>query len=235
MPQPIRTNGLTSAASAMQMLERRQQVIANNLANSNTRGFKAERSFARLIGDAVAATGTSIDRKQGTLTETHNPLDLSVEGDGFFVVQKGPEERLLRDGTFQLNDDRQLVDSSGNLVLGDDGPITLPKGEITVSATGQIRVDAKPVAQLRLERVDAKAPLTHEAGTLFKTDATARQSIPLNDRQIHQGSVEESNVNTMATMSEMIEVMHRYGSAQKMVATIDAIRGIAVNDLAKVV
>ena len=234
MPQPIRNNGLTSAAAAMQMLERRQQVIANNLANANTRGFKAERSFARLIGDAVAAMGTSIDLKQGTLSETHNPLDLSVAGDGFFVVQKGKDERLLRDGTFQLNDARQLVDSSGNLVLGDDGPITLPKGEITVSSAGQIRVDAKPVAQLRLERVDPKAQLIHEAGTLFKTDA-ARQSIPLDDREIHQGSVEESNVNTMATMSEMIEVMHRYGSAQKMVATIDSIRGIAANDLAKVV
>ena len=235
MPQPIRSNGLTSAAAAMQMLERRQQVIANNLANSNTRGFKAERSFARLIGDAVAATGTSIDRKQGALTETHNPLDLSVQGDGFFVVRKGGEELLLRDGTFQVNDDRQLVDSSGNLVLGDKGVITLPKGEITVSAAGQIHVDTKPVAQLRLERVDPKAQLTHEAGTLFKTTAGARQSIPLAEREIHQGSVEESNVNTMATMSEMIEVMHRYGSAQKMVATIDSIRGIAANDLAKVV
>ena len=234
MPQPIRNNGLTSAAAAMQMLERRQQVIANNLANSNTRGFKAEKSFARLIGDAVAATGTSVDLAQGTLTQTHNPLDLGIKGDGFFVVQKGGEERLARDGTFQLNDDRQLVDSAGNLVLGDDGPITLPKGDVSVTSTGQVRVDSKPVAQLRLERVDPKAQLVHEGGTLFLPDAS-RKSVPLADREIFQGSVEESNVNTMATMSEMIEVMHRYGSAQKMVATIDSIRGIAANDLAKVV
>ena len=234
MPQPIRNNGLTSAAAAMQMLERRQQLIANNLANSNTRGFKAETSFARLIGDAVAATETAVDLTQGTLTETHNPLDLSVQGEGFFVVQAGPGERLTRDGTFSLDADRRLVDASGNPVLGDDGPITLLKGDVTISTSGQVRVDAKAVAQLRLERVDPKARLVHVGGTQFEPHPS-RTSIPLGDRAIRQGSVEESNVNTMATMSEMIEVMHRYGAAQKMVATIDSIRGIAANDLAKVV
>ena len=235
MPQPIRNNGLTSAAAAMQMLERRQQLIANNLANSNTRGFKAETSFARLIGDAVAATETAVDLTQGTLTETHNPLDLSVQGEGFFVVQAGPDqERLTRAGTFSIDADRRLVDANGHPVLGDDGPITLPKGDVTISTTGQVRVDAKAIAQLRLERVDPKARLVHVGGTQFEPHPS-RTSIPLGDRDIRQGSVEESNVNTMATMSEMIEVMHRYGSAQKMVATIDSIRGIAANDLAKVV
>lgn len=234
MPNPIRNNGMTSAAAAMQMLERRQQVLANNLANANTRGFKAETTFARLIGDAIAATDTAVDLRQGTLTETHNPLDLSVEGDGFFVIKTGTEERHVRGGTFELDSNRQLVDPAGNPVLGEDGPIVLPKGDVAISADGQVRVDGKAVAQLRLERVDPKAQLIHEGGTQFVPDAS-RKSIPLSERKIHQGSVEESNVNTMAAMTEMIEVMHRFGSAQKTVATIDSIRGIAVNDLAKVV
>ncbi|MEP6836183.1 MAG: flagellar hook basal-body protein [Gemmatimonas sp.] len=235
MPVPIRTNGLTSAASAMQMLERRQQIISNNLANANTRGFKAETSFARLIGDAIAATDTGIDLTQGSITETHNPLDLSIQGDGFFVVKRGGDERLVRDGTFGLDADRQLIDASGNPVLGEDGPITVPRGDaLTVTESGQLCMDTKPFAQLRLETVDPKTPLEHDNGSL-SAPLAARHSIALKDRKVHQGSVEESNVNTMATMSEMIEVMHRYGSAQKMVATIDAIRGIAVNDLAKVV
>ncbi len=225
---------MTSAAAAMQMLERRQQVLANNLANANTRGFKGETTFARLIGDAVAAADTAVDRTQGVLTETHNPLDLSVEGEGFFVIKVGNDERHIRGGTFQLDANRQLVDSSGNPVLGEDGPIVLPKGAVTISSSGQVQVDAKAVGQLLLERVDPKAQLKHEGGTRFIPDAS-RQSIPLGDRKIHQGSVEESNVNTMAAMTQMIEVMHRYGAAQKAVASIDAIRGIAVNDLAKVV
>lgn len=234
MPDPIRNNGLTSAAAAMQMLERRQQVLANNLANANTRGFKAETAFSKMIGDAISATDTAVDLTQGTLTETHNPLDLSVEGDGFFVIQSGGKEHHVRGGTFQLNDQHQLTDPNGNLVLGEAGPITLPKGEISVSPDGTIRAEGKVVAQLRLERVDPKAKLIHEGGTQFVVDPS-RQPIPLAERKIHQGSVEESNVNTMSAMTQMIEVMQRYGSAQKSLATIDSIRGIAVNDLAKVV
>lgn len=235
MPVPIRNNGLTSAAAAMQMLERRQQVLANNLANANTRGFKAETAFSKMIGDAIAATDTAIDMTQGTLTETHNPLDLSVEGDGFFVIKdRAGTEHHVRGGTFQLNEERQLSDPAGNLVLGEEGPITLPKGDVTVSADGAVRVDAKLVAQLRLEKVDPKAQLVHEGGTQFRVDPS-RQPVALSERKIHQGSVEESNVNTMAAMTQMIEVMQRYGSAQKSLATIDSIRGIAVNDLAKVV
>ena len=232
MPYPVRTNGMTSSAAALQMLERRQQVLANNLANANTRGFKAETSFARLIGDAIAATDTSADLSQGSVTETHNNLDVAVEGDGFFVVKVGDQERHTRGGAFQLDASRQLIDANGYPVMGEDGPIVLPVGEITIGAEGTVRVDAKKVAQLRLERVDPRAKMVHEGGTMFVPDAS-RKSIPLDERRIRQGAVEESNVNTMAAMTEMIEVMHRYGAAQKSISTIDAIRGIAVNDLAK--
>ncbi|MGV3710143.1 MAG: flagellar hook-basal body protein [Gemmatimonas sp.] len=235
MPVPIRNNGLTSAASAMQMLERRQQVLANNLANANTRGFKAESVFARLIGDAMAAADTVTDRTQGTLTETHNPLDMSLEGNGFFVVEDATGNLVhSRGGAFTMNEDRVLTDASGNAVLGEEGPIKIPNGSVTVSQSGEIRVDQKFVAQLRIETVDARAQLKHRGATQFERDPSAT-TMPLGERKVHQGYVEESNVNTMAAMTEMIDVMHRYGQAQKSIATIDSIRGIAVNDLAKAV
>lgn len=223
---------MTSAAAALQMLERRQQVLANNLANANTRGFKAETAFARLIGDAIAATDTSTDLSQGTLTSTNNPLDVSIEGNGFFVVKTNGGERHIRGGAFQLDANRQLTDSEGHPVLGENGPLILPKGDISISIDGQVRVSGKPVGQLLMEGVDPRARLVHEGGTMFLPDAS-RKSIPLDERRIHQGSVEESNVNTMSAMTEMLEVLHRYGAAQKSIATIDSIRGIAVNDLAK--
>jgi len=223
---------MTSSAAALQMLERRQQVLANNLANANTRGFKAETAFARMIGDAMAATDTSADLTQGTLTETHNPLDVSIEGEGFFVVNTPAGERHIRGGAFQLDANRQLTDEAGHPVLGEDGPLLLPPGEISISGNGQVRVNAKIVGQFRLEGVDPRARMVHEGGTMFVPDAS-RKPIPLDARNIHQGSVEESNVNTMSAMTEMLEVMHRYGAAQKSIATIDSIRGIAVNDLAK--
>jgi flagellar basal body rod protein FlgG len=232
MPDPVRTNGMTSSAAALQMLERRQQVLANNLANANTHGFKAEIAFSRLIGDAIAATDVSADMTQGSLTATRNPLDVSVQGSGFFVVSTAAGERHIRGGTLETDSDRRLVDMAGNPVLGDQGPIVLPSGDVSISPEGQVRVNSKLVAQLRLESVDPKAPFVHEGGTMFVPDAS-RKPIPLAERHIVQGSIEESNVNTMLAMTEMVEVMHRYGAAQKSIATIDAIRGIAVNDLAK--
>ncbi len=232
MPDPVKTNGMTSAAAALQMLERRQQVLANNLANVTTRGFKAEAPFARLMGTALATTDTSLDQTQGTLSETHNPLDLAVQGNGFFVVQTPNGERFARNGTFALDRERRLTDEAGNPVLGEGGPITLPPGNIEIDDTGMIKVNGKPQQRLRLESVANASELQHEGGTRFVPDAT-RKSIPAEQRTIKQGFVEESNVNAMTAMTDMLAVLHRYGAAQKTLSTIDAVRGIAVTDLAK--
>ena len=232
MPDPVRPNGMSSAAAALQMLERRQQVLSNNLANASTRGFKAETAFARIIGDAMATTDTALDLSPGTLTETHNTLDLAIEGDGFFVTSTPGGERLVRNGSFRLDADRRLVTEHGNPVLGDDGPITLPLGVAEVDATGLVKVNGKPVQRLRVERVAEDTQLQHEGGTQFLPDAT-RQSIPPTQRIVRQGFIEESNVNPMSAMTAMLEILHRYGAAQKTLSTIDAVRGIAVTDLAK--
>jgi flagellar basal-body rod protein FlgF len=232
MPDPVRTTGMRSAAAALQMLERRQQVLSNNLANASTRGFKAETAFSRIMGDALASTDTALDLTQGTLTETHNPLDLAIQGDGFFVTQTPQGERFVRNGSFRLNEERQLVDDRGNQVLGDNGPVVLPTGVVEIDETGMVKVNGRTVQRLRIERVTNGGELQHEGGTQFVPDAT-RTAIPPEQRKVRQRFVEESNVNSMSAMTDMIEVLHRYGAAQKTLSTIDAVRGIAVNDLAK--
>lgn len=232
MPDPVRLNGMTSAASALQMMERRQQVLANNLANVSTRGFKAETPFARMMGNAMAVTDTTLDTTAGTLTETHNPLDLAVAGDGFFVTQTPGGERFTRDGSFQLDSERRLVDSRGNQVLGEDGPIVLRNGKIEVESDGSVKVDGRLVSRLRLERVADSAKLEHEGGTQFVPDAT-RQAIAAGERNVRQGFVEESNVNSMSAMTAMIDVLHRYGAAQKTLSTLDSVRAIATTEIGK--
>ena len=206
---------MTSAAAALQMLERRQQVLANNLSNASTRGFKAETAFSRIMGDAIASTDTALDLSAGNLTETHNPLDLAIEGDGFFVTQTAAGERLVRNGSFRMDPDRRLVDDHGDPVLGDDGPIVLPPGAIEIDATGLITVNGKPAQRLRVERVPEGTQLEHEGGTRF-VPVAGRQSIPPAERSVRQGFVEESNVNPMSAMTAMLEVLHRYGAAQKL-------------------
>lgn len=232
MPGPVTTNGMSSAASALQMLERRQQVLANNLANASTKGFKAESAFARLMDNALAVTDTTLDLSAGTLTETHNALDLAVEGNGFFVTQTPGGERFVRNGSFRLDADRRLTDERGNAVLGEGGPIVLPNGTVEVDATGMVSVNGKPQQRLRLERVADGTKLQHEGGTQFVPDAS-REAIPPGERTVRQGFLEESNVNTMHVMTEMLEVLHRFGAAQKTLSTIDAARGLAVTELAR--
>jgi len=232
MPDPVRLNGMTSAAATLQMLERKQQVLTNNLANASTRGFKGETTFARIIGNALATTDTALDVTPGSLTETRNSLDLAVEGNGFFVTQTPAGERLVRNGSFHIDGEHQLVDDHENPVLGENGPVVLPNGTIEVDGTGMIKVDGKMVQRLRLERVADGTQLQHEGGTQFVPDAT-RMAIPPEERHVKQGYIEESNVNTMSAMTAMLEVLHRYGAAQKTLSTIDSARGIAVTELAK--
>lgn len=232
MPDPVRLNGMTSAAATLQMLERKQQVLTNNLANASTRGFKGETTFARIIGNALATTDTALDVAPGSLTETRNSLDLAVEGNGYFVTKTPAGERLVRNGSFHIDGEHKLVDDHENLVLGENGPVVLPNGTIEVDSTGMIKVDGKMVQRLRLERVADGTQLQHEGGTQFVPDAS-RAAIPPEERHVKQGYIEESNVNTMSAMTAMLEVLHRYGAAQKTLSTIDSARGIAVTELAK--
>lgn len=216
----------------MQMLERKQQVLANNLANASTRGFKAETAFARLMDNQLAKTDTALDLTAGSLTETHNSLDLAVDGNGFFVTHTPNGERFVRNGSFRLDPERQLVDERGNPVLGDDGPLVLPTGTVEIGNDGTVKVNGRVLQRLRLERVADGAQLQHEGGTQFVPDAS-RQAIPPADRNVRQGFLEESNVNTMSAMTDMLAVLHRYGAAQKALTVLDAARGTSVNDLAK--
>jgi len=231
MPDPVVADGAASAAAALRMLERRQAVLANNLANISTRGFKAEAPFARVLDGALAVADASLDPSQGPLSPTRNPLDLAVRGDGFFVVQTPSGERMVRDGTFALDANRRLVDLQGNPVLAEGGALTLPVGRIDVDVTGLVSVDGIALQRLRLERVAQVGALQHEGGTRFVPDAT-RMSVPVDQRDIRQGFVEESNVNAMTTMTEMLDVLQRYRSAQTAMSTLESVDDIA-NALAK--
>ncbi|MFN9088471.1 MAG: flagellar basal body rod C-terminal domain-containing protein, partial [Gemmatimonadaceae bacterium] len=118
------------------------------------------------------------------------------------------------------------------VVRGRRGP-ALPPPEPGRRARPRLAtVTAKAPARHRREREAAGTDLQHEGGTQYVPDAS-RQAIPAGERTIKQGFVEESNVNTMAAMTEMLTVLHRYGAAQKTLSTLDAARGIAVSDLAK--
>jgi flagellar basal-body rod protein FlgF len=225
-------NGMTKSAHALRYWEIKQQAVSNNLANVSTDGFKGERVFARLMGDALPVADSATDLRQGTLKVTGSPLDLALAGDGFFVVETPDGEKLSRGGSFRMNDQGQVTDAAGNRLLGEGGPIVPGQGTIEIGRGGAVRVDGRIVAQLRLERVPPDVRLQHDAGTLFLPDP-AREPLDPEARQVRQGTLEESNVNSVSALVDMISIQRAYSAVQKAVHTLDGIRSTISNEIGK--
>jgi flagellar basal-body rod protein FlgF len=228
----METNGMIRAANALHYWERRQEIAAHNLANSETTGFKAERVFARIIGDAVPVADTMTDLSAGVLTPTGEPLDLALAGQGFFVVGTANGERLSRGGSFSLDAEGRIVDARGQPLLGEGGEIVVPAGAIEIDHRGTVRVDGRAVALLRVETIPAGIRLEHEEGTLFLPDP-AREEQPPEERQVRQGHLEASNVSTVGSLVDLISIQRNYAAVQRAVTTLDDIRRTISNDLGR--
>lgn len=225
-------NGMTRAASALAYWERRQEVAANNLANADTNGFRAQRAFARALGDAVPVPETAMDTRAGALKQTGNPLDVALAGDGYFVVETAQGERFTRSGSLRLDPASRLVDQNDNPILGETGPIVVPPGAISIDAAGGVRVDGKEIGRLRVETVAPGTEMAHEAGTLLVPDPSRT---PVEDpaRAVRQGYLEDSNVNTLGSMVDMISIQRSYAAVQRTMTTLDGIRHTISNELGK--
>lgn len=225
-------NGLLVSVSRQAVLQRQMDVIANNLANINTTGFRAERlmvaedpmapqPFAGRRGDGptifVHDLSTYTDAKEGRLETTGNSLDMAVRGDGFFVIQQDGEERYTRDGHFRRDDSGQLVTEAGDPVMGQNNqPIILPleDGQVTVASDGTVSTDDGTVAgKLRVVRFDDPTQLTPLGGGLFNTDQPPTEVLR---PTIEQGMLESSNVEPIIEMEQMIRVHRAYDSARAL-------------------
>lgn len=227
-------NGLIRASNALHYWERRQEIASNNLANSDTAGFKAERVFARVIGDQVPVADTATDLTVGSITETGEALDLAMADGSFFVVQTPDGERLSRGGSFTIDAQNRIVDAAGNPLLGEGGEIVVKPGSIDIDSQGSVRIEGEDIAQLRVMTVPPNTQLTHVGGTLFLPDA-AQADVPPGERKVLQGKLEGSNVNTIDSLVDLISIQRNYAAVQRAVTTIDGIRGTIANDLGKVV
>ena len=225
-------NGMMQAARALQYWERRQEITTNNLANADTQGFKAERVFARMLGEAGPVADTATDLRAGTLKVTGSPLDIALGGEGFLVVETPEGERLTRGGAFRLDEQSRIVDANGNPLLGEGGPITAQGGSISIDAGGRVAVDGKEVGRLRVETLAPDAPLEHAGANLFVSDAP-RQPAADDARMVRQGHLEDSNVNTVGSMVDMISIQRAYSAVQRAMTTLDDVRGTVTNELGK--
>jgi flagellar basal-body rod protein FlgF len=210
--------------------EIRFDVLSNNLANVGTSGFKAQ----TLSFDDMLQAHMNIDFSQGSLVPTGNPLDLGLNGDGFFKIQTDQGVRYTRNGSFSLDKNGMLVTSSGDPVLGENGPITIDGSDIQVSETGEVLVDGSQAAQLSIVTLAYPEKFSIQGESLFAYSGPATDEKPLENSSIQQGSVEQSNVATVLEMTKMVETSRFYESYQKLMQSIDEMDAKAINEVGPV-
>ncbi len=235
--------GLYTSASSMMARRTVQEVVTNNLANLNTVGYKRDRVAFRnildaqnLVGDDETGQGVEYietDFSGGQFKQTDNPLDFALEGKGFFVVQNGDDRLYTRNGNFKLGTEGELLTVNGYQVMGEDGPIILRENEIIVDKQGAISSDGITIGKLLIVNF-GQPNLLKKAGNNFFTRPKTVQEPNLIDTPIKQGSLEDSNVNPLEEMVNLIMISRDYSQNQKLIQTQDSTLQKAVNDLGRI-
>lgn len=251
-------NALLVGLSRQVALGRELDVVANNIANLNTAGFKANGSvFEEFIGRTARAEGLSgrdarvsfvrdratwMDLSQGTMERTGNMLDVAIQGGGFLAVQTPRGERYTRNGAMQVNASGELVTSEGYQVLGESGPIVLqPKDrDITISPDGTVSVREGNSSKVDSQRGKMRIVSFQNPGQLQK-DGSGTFSAPNNvtpepdtKSRLAQGMIEKSNVRGVIEMTRMIEVTRSYTQIATLLSQQADLQRNAIDKLAEV-
>lgn len=224
--------GLRRAGRAMGYLERRQEVVSHNLANASTPGFRGERVFAQVLEGLAPQAHARTDLRAGSLTPTGRPLDLALGSDGFLVVDTPAGERWVRGGSFSLDAEGRVVDGDGNPLLGENGVLVLPPGDVEVTPEGEIRVAGERVDVLRLERTAEPLLLEREGAGRFRPPEVVER-VPAHEARVRSMHLEESNVEPVAALVEMIGIQRNYATLQRSVQVMDGVLGTIANDLGR--
>jgi flagellar basal-body rod protein FlgF len=254
-------NSLLIGLSRQVVLERQLDVVANNIANINTTGFKADNSSFQEYLMPVAREnrfnlpdrqlsfvhdrGVWHDLRQGSIQRTGNPLDLAIENNNAFLVVRTPAgERYTRNGALQINSQGQIVTADGSIVLGENGPIVIqaldhdlaisPDGRITVIEGNNNRTESMR-GRLRLVSFGAPQQLQKDgANNFLAPTGLVPQPVGSNDIRVVSGSVEKSNVNGITEMTRLIDITRTYQQIANMLQAQGDLRRNAIDKLADV-
>jgi flagellar basal-body rod protein FlgG len=233
--------GLYAAEAAMKPKMARLEVISNNLANMSSTGFKRDKVFLRLLQDSAArqARGTGeldgiglervIDFAPGALERTGNPLDLAIEGRGFFVVETPAGPRYTRNGHLTIAADGTLTTEMGFPITGEQGRIKVPDPDrldrtaVTVTPEGEVAIGRDSIGTLALVDFENLNDLRKDHQSLFLPAPGAVLTERTGDQLVvRQGFLEESNVDAVEEMIAMIELSRAFETDQRIIAAQDA-------------
>lgn len=231
------------------LLQRQLDIIANNIANVDTAGFKVESLRSAEAPHAPAFTlggpepvkfvvpnGVIRDFGQGALQKTDGPLDVAIDGQGFFQVNTAAGLRYTRDGRFRLDEDGRLATSSGAPVLDDGGgEITLDpqRGPVAIGPDGTITQGADRVGRLGVVTF-ANLSALEKVGDNLLRNTSNQAATPVPEARVRQGKLESSNVNSVLEITRLIEVSRAYESTHRMVDNASDLSRQAIRVLGRV-
>lgn len=246
--------GIYTGAASMLAETLRTDVTANNLANANTAGFKKEvavnKEFANLLvqrindnpnsnGIGTMGVGALVDeiatiQTPGNMRQTGNPLDVAIDGRGFFVIDTPNGPRYTRNGTFSRSAQGELVTNEGFPVRGQQGRIAFPDNEpVTIAADGRVMSGGVEIDSISIVDFTDLKQLVKQGDSLFDVPGGA-QPQQLQDPQLHQGYLEMSNVNIVSEMVNLIAGYRAYEVSGKVVQAHDQLLDKAVNEVGRV-
>lgn len=216
-------------------LMREMQVVANNIANLSTTGFRREGMIFSEYVDRMdedpslsMANGNTrlVDLSQAGVNQTGGTFDLAIQGDGFFLIETPNGQALTRAGVFTPSAAGELVTPDGNRLLDQGGaPVFIPPGsaKVAIAEDGTLSADGRPVARIGLWGPADPTSLRHQTSTVF----TAGEMQPVEGATILQGFLEDSNVEPVSEIARMIEVQRAYEMGQKFMDAEDQrMRGV---------
>jgi flagellar basal-body rod protein FlgG len=234
--------GLYSAAAGMSAQQEQLNAISNDLANVSTTGYKAERvAFSDLLYNPVDVAGTETSvgagasarmigrsEAQGAIQETGEPLDLAIEGTGYFEVKRANGQlALTRDGSFGVDASGTIVNSEGSRL---SPPIKLPKGvsasEVSIAPDGTVSAGTHKLGQIKLVTVTSPEHLLSDGGGELTPTAQSGKPHPATGK-IHQGALEASNVNIASEMALMASTQRNYQLTSTAIQTESQMMSIA--------
>jgi flagellar basal-body rod protein FlgF len=239
-------SGYYAACAGLQAQSQALELVANNLANVNTLGYRAQQAlFRSILADSVAGPadplnravnnfnvlgGSRTDLSAGNLERTGNSLDLALEGTGFFAVQSKAGTLYTRNGNFQVSPSGRLTTAEGDFVLGEQGPIIVPNGAIAISPDGTLSSEGAVAGKLRIvEFAPGSVPVAMGKSYYFAEKKDVR---PAADSYVRQGMLESSNVNSVTAVVELIGIQRKAEMLERAMSAYYAnFDHIAANDL----